>query len=381
MRVHSQPLRYAASSHCSCCSARPAVVPRHASTNRRPTPRRRLSQTTTPEAAPTPRPAPTPAPPSRRVTINAVGDIMLARDLITMMDTEGSAAPYAAVRDLLADADLTIANMEGTFTERGVQQVKAYTFRTPPRHAAGLRDAGIDIVSLGNNHAADYGPRRRLRHAGGPRRGGCAARRRRHERARGAQPRAHRGQRPEDRLPLLQRRPRSHIRRAEQRRRRLRHEANVAPDVAYWKQRSDVVIVALHAGTEYTDAPNAKQLPSRAPRSMPARRWCWATIPTSCRAGSSYGNGVIVYSLGNFVFDLDADDLAPWASGPSRASSCTSSSLRPASPTSSRAPFTLTRSKTAPSPPPAIASAASRSASTASMARRRTKGGVRCFLS
>ena len=72
-----------------------------------------------------------------------------------MMDTYGSAAPYAAVRDLLADADLTIANMEGTFTERGVQQVKAYTFRPPSRRWAA--DAGIDIVSLGDNHAADYG--------------------------------------------------------------------------------------------------------------------------------------------------------------------------------------------------------------------------------
>ena len=37
-------------------------------------------------------------------------------------------------------------------------------------------------------------------------------------------------------------------------------EANVRHDVTYWKQRSDVVIVARHAGTEYTDAPNATQL-------------------------------------------------------------------------------------------------------------------------
>ena len=99
---------------------------------------------------------------------------MLARDLITMMDTHGSAAPYAAVRDLLADADLTIVNMEGTFTARGMQQSKPYTFRTPPHHANGLREAGIDIVSLGNNHTMDYGAGRHLRHAGGARRGGRA---------------------------------------------------------------------------------------------------------------------------------------------------------------------------------------------------------------
>ena len=31
-------------------------------------------------------------------------------------------------------------------------------FRTPPRDAAGLALAGIDVVSLANNHALDYGP-------------------------------------------------------------------------------------------------------------------------------------------------------------------------------------------------------------------------------
>ena len=217
-------------------------------------------KTPEPTPTPTPRPAPTPQPPSRRVTINAVGDIMLARDLITMMDTYGSAAPYAAVHDLLADADLTIANMEGPFTERGVQQVKAYTFRTPPRHAAGLSEAGIDIVSLGNNHIADYGHDGVLDtlaalDAAGVRHAGAGM------------------DELEARTPVL----------TEVNGLRIAFlsynaileatfagptsagvaygsEANVRHDVAYWKARSDVVIVALHAGTEYTDAPNDTQV-------------------------------------------------------------------------------------------------------------------------
>src|SRR3990172_2870300 len=92
-----------------------------------------------------------------RVTLNAVGDLMLARDIVTLMDEHGWGYPFAAVRELLADADITIANLEGTFTERGEAASKLYTFRTPPRHAPGIAEAGIDVVSLGNNHTLDFG--------------------------------------------------------------------------------------------------------------------------------------------------------------------------------------------------------------------------------
>jgi len=260
----------------------------------------------TPEATPAPRPLPAP---SRRVTINAVGDIMLARDLTTMMDTYGSAAPYAAVRDLLADADLTIANMEGTFTDRGVQQVKAYTFRTPPRHAAGLRDAGIDIVSLGNNHAADYGPDGVLDtlaalDAAGVRHTGAGM------------------NELEARTPVLT--DVNGLRIAFLSYNAILEatfagpvsagvaygsEANVRHDVTYWKQRSDVVIVALHAGTEYTDAPNATQLAVAHAAIDAGAALVLGHHPHVLQGWSSYYDGLIVYSLGNFVFDLDDDDL------------------------------------------------------------------------
>src|SRR3990172_4211797 len=92
-----------------------------------------------------------------RVTLNAVGDLMLARDIVTLMDEHGSGYPFEAVRELLADADVMVANLEGTFTERGEAVDKLYTFRTPPRHARGLAEAGIDLVALGNNHTLDFG--------------------------------------------------------------------------------------------------------------------------------------------------------------------------------------------------------------------------------
>lgn len=53
--------------------------------------------------------------------------------------------------------DLTIVNLEGTFTYRGERQAKTYAFRGPPPYARMLAFAGIEAVSLANNHTYDYG--------------------------------------------------------------------------------------------------------------------------------------------------------------------------------------------------------------------------------
>lgn len=100
-------------------------------------------------------PTATPGAP-RSITLSAVGDISLARQVNDWMAVEGAGYPYALVAHLIA-GDLAIANLEGALTERGEPWPKGYNFRTPPRFAPGLRDAGFDLVSLANNHAMDYG--------------------------------------------------------------------------------------------------------------------------------------------------------------------------------------------------------------------------------
>ncbi|MCH8949819.1 MAG: CapA family protein, partial [Chloroflexi bacterium] len=111
-----------------------------------------------PVDAPAATAAASPSPtPDGIVTLVAVGDVMLARDLVTLMAEHGALYPFERVAGLLRAGDITIANLEGAFTERGAPEEKLYTFRTPPRFASGLAEAGIDIVSLGNNHTADYG--------------------------------------------------------------------------------------------------------------------------------------------------------------------------------------------------------------------------------
>ena len=111
---------------------------------------------TTAIESPTPSPtSPIEEPPSGRVTLAAVGDVMLARTVRDRIAANGAEVAFAGVSEILAGADLAFANLD---TAIGVAEPKGYTFRAPPIAADGLVAAGIDLVSLANNHALDYGP-------------------------------------------------------------------------------------------------------------------------------------------------------------------------------------------------------------------------------
>ncbi len=104
-------------------------------------------------------------PPSRPVSVIGVGDVMLG----TNYPSAGYLPPndgrdlLAPVKDILADADLTFANLEGVIlTGEGVVKTcsnpsTCYAFKSPTHYADYLRDAGVDVVSLANNHSADFG--------------------------------------------------------------------------------------------------------------------------------------------------------------------------------------------------------------------------------
>jgi poly-gamma-glutamate capsule biosynthesis protein CapA/YwtB (metallophosphatase superfamily) len=63
----------------------------------------------------------------------------------------------AALRDLLSGADLSIANFENPAPDDFVYHPGGYTFSADPALIEGLANAGIDWVSLANNHIRDAG--------------------------------------------------------------------------------------------------------------------------------------------------------------------------------------------------------------------------------
>jgi hypothetical protein len=74
---------------------------------------------------------------------------------------ERGRALFAAMRDKLSAPDLMIANLEGTFSaggssKCGADSTNCYAFQAPLANAPALKWAGIDMVSLANNHTFDY---------------------------------------------------------------------------------------------------------------------------------------------------------------------------------------------------------------------------------
>jgi poly-gamma-glutamate synthesis protein (capsule biosynthesis protein) len=110
-----------------------------------------------------PRPANPPEPMAKAVlrdpSIVLTGDILLAGRAGRLIADRGPQAPLAAVREVLAAADMAMGNLECALATRGQPADKEFTFRARPEAAEALREAGYDIISLANNHAADYGPK------------------------------------------------------------------------------------------------------------------------------------------------------------------------------------------------------------------------------
>jgi len=58
----------------------------------------------------------------------------------------------------MRDSDVCMVNNEFTYTTRGEPTAgKTYAFRSKPENVGILKDMGVDIVSLANNHSYDYG--------------------------------------------------------------------------------------------------------------------------------------------------------------------------------------------------------------------------------
>lgn len=95
--------------------------------------------------------------PSRRVLLMAVGDIMLGRTIGDLIESEGYQAPFHYTADTLNQADITVGNLECPISDRGTPEIKPYAFRAPPAAGKSLAYAGFDLVSLANNHSLDYG--------------------------------------------------------------------------------------------------------------------------------------------------------------------------------------------------------------------------------
>ena len=264
----------------------------------------------TPNSTPSPTPPPLTDPPAE-VRLMAIGDVMLAQSIGRRIVRKGPLAPWKRVKSYFDKADLVVANLECTISTRGAKWPKTFTFRAPPRAADSLVAAGIDVVSLANNHALDYGipafedtlallEARDVLYAGGGRD---------HDAAHAPLIVEQNGLRmaflgyvlPFSGRPAFN--TRQWAAGANRPGLAIGTADVVAREVAQVRPHVDVVVVMVHGGLEYSHGPNRK-----------VRRFAQAAVgagaglvighhPHVLHGYRRGGGTLIAYSIGNFVFD------------------------------------------------------------------------------
>ena len=96
------------------------------------------------------------------LTMNFIGDVMFGRNYENnggIIDQFGVEYIFEHTLDFLGNqADVTVANLECPLTIDGTPHpTKSVVFKADPSSVSGLVYAGIDIVSLANNHIIDFG--------------------------------------------------------------------------------------------------------------------------------------------------------------------------------------------------------------------------------
>lgn len=96
------------------------------------------------------------------ITMTFGGDIMMDRgvrnSVVKNFNNDYSAlfAKFAG-ENSLKKSDIVFANLEGPVSDQGVDQKNLYSFRMNPAVVPALAGAGINVLSVANNHVADWG--------------------------------------------------------------------------------------------------------------------------------------------------------------------------------------------------------------------------------
>lgn len=99
---------------------------------------------------------------AQTLTVAMTGDVMMGTTYPSMMLPANNGADlFRDAKGILAGADLTVGNLEGTLCDGGKSTKgsgpNSYSFRTPTSYGHLLKEAGFDYMSMANNHANDFG--------------------------------------------------------------------------------------------------------------------------------------------------------------------------------------------------------------------------------
>ncbi|MGB3093175.1 MAG: CapA family protein [Candidatus Zixiibacteriota bacterium] len=238
------------------------------------------------------------------IELVAVGDVMLARGVNKKIIEEGPFYPFEKIREITGQADIAFCNLECAISPRAKRNFKNNNFCIRPEDAKGLSFAGFDVVSLANNHMFDcerkgivstieFLSEEKIKFTGAGETTAQALRpaifNLKNTRIGFLAYNAY----PMDWIVLKEGQPAI----------AFYDSSRAIEAVEKLKKKADVVIVSLHWGDEYHKKPNRRQKRIAHQLIDAGADLILGHHPHVLQPIEEYQNGVIVYSLGNFVFD------------------------------------------------------------------------------
>ncbi len=245
----------------------------------------------------------------------AVGDIMISENRGTgqMISRYGPEFPFRKINKYLQKADILFGNLENPISQQGKpfkKQNSHTTFRAQPSSINGLTSCHFDVLSLANNHANDYGTdalaetldilsNHNIKCAGA----GC--------------------NKSDASNPIIlnkngikicflaysyfimfSTKPAS------------RSKPGINPflkyrvkkDIRMASDKADIVIVSMHWGLDFTDYPVPLQMKHARELIDNGANLILGHHPHHIQGVEKYKNGIIAYSLGDFIFDEAGQD-------------------------------------------------------------------------
>lgn len=231
------------------------------------------------------------------------GDVMLER-YVSKHILSGK-DPFEDVKEILRESSIAFINLETSVGSNGTEvSSKAYTFQTPPERLIYITNAGIDVVSLANNHAMDYGDEGMeetlafldlygIDHTGA-------------------------GMDYEEAvIPVIYSNemitvcvlafgdiyPTSLYADDDEPGIAMLEEEGVLAEIEKWKDSADILIISLHTGIEYQDTPTSGQKDFAHDFIDAGADLVIMHHPHEIQGMELYNDRMIFYSLGNFIFD------------------------------------------------------------------------------
>lgn len=222
------------------------------------------------------------------VVIHAAGDVMLGRGVESWVAKTTITEAFGKAADVFAGADIGFMNLESVLTSVEPSTGKSIHFKGKPERVDVLQLLGVTHVSVANNHVDDYGRNgwadsvQNVTNAGIVPVGGY--------RNDGEIVYAQAGK---TRVALV-----AHddtIFRVD--------EEVLRTEIAEAAANSDIVIASFHWGVEYAHTPTSRQVSLARGAIDAGADIILGTHPHVLQTVERYGDGIIFYSLGNFIFD------------------------------------------------------------------------------